>query len=309
MLHIGRNAVYDLAKSGALGSYRIGRRLRFTYEDVQKYISNSRAEESGDGPHAPLGDRIAPPSREQIVICGQDVILDVLSNYMTQAGFNCLRSYVGSYDALTALYKGEVQVASAHLWDGDTGEYNTPYVKRLLPGVPTVIVRLTDRTQGFYVKRGNPKAILDWTDLERSDVTIVNREKGAGSRVLLDEHLRLLGIDSSKVSGYGHEVQSHIAVASAVARGRADVAVGSEKIARQVEGIDFVPLQKEHYDLVLLKSSFETRPIRAMMGILESGIMRDEFAGLGGYDTSDMGRIVSIDQRPPREAWVNDRRR
>lgn len=292
VLHIGRNAVYDLAKSGALGSYRIGRRLRFTYEDVQDYIASSKAEKGN--PHNSAGNRIEPLSREQIVICGQDVILDVLSNYMTQAGFNCLRSYVGNYDALTALYKGEVQVASAHLWDGDTGEYNIPYVKRLLPGIPAVIVRLTDRTQGFYVKRGNPKAILGWADLGREDVTIVNRERGAGSRVLLDEHLRLMGTDPSKVPGYGHEVQSHIAVASAVARGKADVAVGSEKIARQVEGIDFIPLQREHYDLVMLRSSFESRPIRAMMAILESGMMRDEFAGLGGYDTSDMGRIVSL---------------
>ena len=228
------------------------------------------------------------------MVCGQDIILDVLSNYVTQAGFECLRSYVGSYDALTALYKGEVQVASAHLWDGDSGEYNVPYVKRLLPGVPAVVVHLTMRTQGLYVRRGNPKGIHDWADLARPGVVIANREKGAGSRVLLDEHLRLLGIEPSSIAGYGTEVQSHIAVASAVARGRADAAVGSEKVARQVDGIDFVPLQKERYDLVVRRADFDTRPIQAMMAILESGIMRDEFAGLGGYDTTDLGRIAFI---------------
>lgn len=288
ILHIGRNAVYDLAKSGELGSYRIGRRLRFTYTDVQEYIGKTKQ----------VPERKAvpeTPKREQIVICGQDIILDVLSNYMTQAGFECLRSYVGSYDALTALYKGEVQVASAHLWDGDSNSYNLPFVKRLLPGIPAVVIHLTERTQGLYVQRGNPKNLHDWADLGKPGIVMVNREKGAGSRVLLDEHLRMLGIDSASIVGYTTEVQSHIAVASAVARGRADVAVGSEKVARQVEGIDFVPLQKEKYDLVVRRSDFDTRPIRAMMGILESGIIRDEFAGLGGYDTSNMGRIVSID--------------
>ncbi|MGI6220310.1 MAG: substrate-binding domain-containing protein [Coriobacteriales bacterium] len=289
ILHVGRNAVYDLAKSGELGSYRIGRRLRFTYSDVQAYIEHTKTGRAESSPVAG-GSR-----REQLVICGQDIILDVLSNYITQAGFECLRSYVGSYDALTALYKGEVQVASAHLWDGDTNTYNIPFVKRMLPGVPAVIIHLTDRTQGLYVRRGNPKGISDWADLVRPGIVMVNREKGAGSRVLLDEHLRLLDADPSQIAGYDTEVQSHIAVASAVARGRADVAVGSEKVARQVEGIDFIPLQKEKYDLVVRRSEFESRPIQAMMDILESGIIRDEFAGLGGYDTSDMGRIVSID--------------
>lgn len=288
ILHVGRNAVYELAKSGELGSYRIGRRLRFTYADVQGYIERTKTGAREKAP-APIARR-----REQVVVCGQDIILDVLSNYMTQAGFECLRSYVGSYDALAALYKGEVQVASAHLWDGDTGEYNVPYVKRLLPGVPAVVIRLTDRTQGFYVRRGNPKGLRTWEDLAKPGVVMVNREKGAGSRVLLDEHLRVLGIDPAGIAGYGNEVQSHIAVASAVARGRADVAVGSEKVACQVDGIDFVPLQKERYDLIVRKADFESRPIQAMMAILESGLMRDEFAGLGGYDTSDMGRIVSI---------------
>ena len=289
ILHIGRNAVYALAKSGELSSYRIGRRLRFTYADVQSYISRSRKTEMPKSP--PFSMR----PYDSLVLCGQDIILDVLSNYITQAGVECLRSYVGSYDALTALYKDEVQVASAHLWDSDTDTYNVPFVKRLLPGIPTVVIHLTDRTQGFYVAKGNPRGIGSWEDLLKAGLVMVNREKGAGSRVLLDEHMRLLGATPADIAGYDTEVQSHVAVASAVARHRADVAVGSEKIARQVDGIDFIPMQKERYDLVVKKERFETKPIQAMMGILESGIMRDEFAGLGGYDTSDMGRIVSID--------------
>ena len=228
------------------------------------------------------------------MICGQDIILDVLSNYVAQTGIESLRAYIGSYDALADLYKDRVQVASSHLWDGETGEYNVPYVRKLLPGVTVVVVNLTYRMQGFYVAKGNPKNLRTWEDLLRPSVRLVNREKGAGSRVLLDEHVRLLGAEPSSIEGYSTETQSHIAVASSVARGRGDVAVGSEKIARQVEGIDFVPLQKERYDLVVKRENFDSRPVRTMMGVLESGLLREEFAGLGGYDTSDMGRIVWI---------------
>lgn len=174
----------------------------------------------------------------------------------------------------------------------ETNTYNVPFVRRLLPGVPAVVVNLTYRTQGFYVAKGNPLGIKTWNDLAKPGIRIVNREKGAGSRILLDEHLRMAGIDPQEVEGYANEVQSHIAVASTVARGRADVAVGSEKIARQVDGIDFVPLQKERYDLVFKKKDIDSRPMRTLMGILETGILKEEFSSLGGYDTSDMGKIM-----------------
>ena len=289
ILQVSRNTVYALKNKGAINSYTVGRKLRFTYADVQAYIASTKRTKPAS-PKTPF-----PPSQERpFVICGQDIILDVLSNYLSQAGVRCLRSYVGSYDALTALYKDQVQVASAHLWDGASGQYNIPYVQRLLPGTPTVVVHLVCRMQGFYVAKGNPKGIGRWSDLARPDVSIVNREKGSGSRVLLDENLRLLGIETRDVHGYQNEVQSHIAVASTVARGRADVAIGSEKVAKQVDGIDFIPMQKERYDLVVKQEIFDSRAVRALMGVLESGILRDEFASLGGYDTSEMGRIVTI---------------
>lgn len=288
ILQVGRNTVYALKDKGELNSYKVGRKLRFTYADVQSYIARSKS------PHSREGRGGLHEHERKFVICGQDIILDVLSNYIAQTGVESLRAYIGSYDALTDLYKDRVQVASCHLWDGDADEYNLPYVKKLLPSVPTVIVNLTYRMQGFYVAKGNPKNLNTWEDLLAPGVRIVNREKGAGSRVLLDEHIRLLGAQPSSIEGYETETQSHIAVASMVARGRGDVAVGSEKIARQVEGIDFVPLQKERYDLVVKRENFDTRPVRTMMGILESGMLREEFASLGGYDTSDMGRIMWI---------------
>lgn len=288
ILQVGRNTVYALKDKGVLNSYKVGRKLRFTYTDVQSYIARSKSS------NAVTPSAISSAREGRFIMCGQDIILDVLSNYVAQTGVESLRSYIGSYDALTDLYKDRVQVASSHLWDGDTGEYNVPYVKKLLPSVPVVVINLTYRMQGFYVAKGNPKGLKKWEDVLRPGVRLVNREKGAGSRVLLDEHIRILGAEPSSIEGYGVETQSHIAVASMVARGRGDVAVGSEKIARQVEGIDFIPLQKERYDLVVKRENFDSRPVRAMMSILESGMLREEFAGLGGYDTADMGRIMWI---------------
>lgn len=288
ILQVSRNTVYALKDKGELNFYNVGRKLRFTYADVQSYITRaknpSRRNVRDDGFE----------NKGKFVICGQDIILDVLSNYIAQTGIESLRSYIGSYDALTNLYKDKVQVASSHLWDAETDEYNVSYVRKLLPSVPTVIINLTYRMQGFYVAKGNPKNITAWADLLEPGIRLVNREKGAGSRVLLDEHVRLLGAQSASIEGYDTETQSHIAVASMVARGRGDVAVGSEKVAKQVEGIDFVPLQKERYDLVVKQENFDSRSVRTMMSILESGMLREEFASLGGYDTSDMGRIMWI---------------
>lgn len=290
LLKVSRGTVYSLKDKGELPSFLVGRKLRFTRRAVQDYIERSQPGRESPAKASPTA--AFAPQQDSFVICGQDIILDALSNYMNQAGVPSLRSYVGSYDALTSLYKDEVQLASSHLWDGETDTYNVPFVRRLLPGVPAVVVNLTYRTQGLYVAKGNPLGLTAWDDLAKPGVRIVNREKGAGSRILLDEHLRMAGIDPQEIEGYSNEVQSHIAVASTVARGRADVAVGSEKIARQVDGIDFVPLQKERYDLVFKKKDIDTRPMRALMGILETGILREEFSSLGGYDTSDMGRIM-----------------
>ena len=155
------------------------------------------------------------------------------------------RKHVGSFQGLLALYEGKADIAATHLWDSDTRSYNIPYVRRFLPGIPTVIIHLAIRMQGFYVKQGNPLKIKSWEDLIRSDLRLVNREPGSGTRVLLDEQLRFMGINRLDIKGYENVEKSHTAVAIAVARDMADVGMGNQKAAMQVEGIEFIPLQKE----------------------------------------------------------------
>jgi putative molybdopterin biosynthesis protein len=299
ILKIAKNTVYELVKRGELNSYKIGKNLRFSVEDVENYIAQSKAikpqnsvSQSSTDQNKTLNYHLAG---NNFVICGQDLMLDILSNYIErhEKGVRALRSYIGSYDSLSQLYHGNVSVATCHMWDGDTGQYNVPFVRRLLPGIPAVIVHLTYRMQGFYVAKGNPKNILTWSDLKRSDITMINREKGAGSRVLLDEKLRLLGIRGSSINGYNREAQSHLILASTVGRGEADVAVGIEKIANQVKDIDFIPLQKERYELVIKKEDMDLPVIKTILNILRSDEFKIEFEGIGGYDIREMGKIVA----------------
>jgi putative molybdopterin biosynthesis protein len=191
------------------------------------------------------------------------------------------------------LYKNKVNVASSHLWDSETDEYNIPYIKRLLPGTSAVVIQLTYRMQGLYVQKGNPKNIKGWEDFGRDDITMINREYGAGSRVLLDENLKLLNITGNSIKGYATEKQTHLDVASAVSGGKADAAVGIEKIARQVDNIDFIPMKKERYDLVVKKEHINSHEVSAMMNIINSDAFKQEFANIGGYDTSGIGKIIA----------------
>jgi putative molybdopterin biosynthesis protein len=290
MLNVSKNTIYNLIKKGELKSYNVGRKVRFTENDVNAFINRSHASLDAQQTASVLPDL---QTNHGFIICGQDIILDVLSSYMRSYGIPALRAFIGSYDGLMLLYKNKVNVASSHLWDSGTDEYNIPYIKRLLPGTSAVVIQLTYRMQGLYVQKGNPKNIKGWEDFRRDDITMTNREYGAGSRVLLDENLKLLNIVGSSIKGYATEKQTHLDVASSVSGGKADVAVGIEKIARQVDNIDFIPMKKERYDLVVKKEHINSPEISTMMNIINSQAFKQEFANIGGYDTSGIGKIIA----------------
>jgi len=291
MLNVSKSTIYGMIKNGEILSYKVGRKVRFTESDVYDYINRSRTENTPSVAEK-QASYVLKDSVREFVICGQDIILDILSNYMRSYGYQALRAYIGSYDSLTALYRNKVDVATAHLWDGESKQYNIPYVKYLLPGIPTLVIHFTKRMQGFFVAKGNPKNITSWHDFSRSDIVLINREFGAGSRVLLDENLKLLGIPCKSINGYETQVQSHFAVASAVGRGEADVGIGIEKIAKQIDGVDFVPLQQEKYDLVIKEEDLDKPEMIAILNIIRSEEFKKEFKNIGGYDISEMGEVV-----------------
>lgn len=301
ILKIAKNTVYELIKRGELNAYRVGKKIRVDAAEVEAYKDRQKGGRHNPAAEGSVPEKWVTPQKEPVarsagfVICGQDVLLDILSRHLESHpnGVHALRSYVGSYNGLYALYNGEASIATAHLWDGDSGQYNIPYIRRMLPGVPCVIVHLACRMQGFYAAKGNPKNIKGWNDIKRPDITIVNREKGSGTRVLLDENLRLMKIPSASVRGYDRECTTHLAVASAVARGDADLGIGNEKTALQVSGIDFIPIQSERYEMVIKKDDIDKPPFKAVLDILRSKDFISELKGIGGYNLKETGLIVA----------------
>lgn len=302
ILKIAKNTVYELIKRGELNSYKVGKKLRVDTKDLDEYRNGTKRMKDNSHPHSIQNHaRENPyfqeesPRNSGFVICGQDILLDILSRYLQlhPNGIQALRSYVGSYNGLYALYHDNVQMATAHLWDGDTGQYNVPFVRRMLPGIPAVIIHLACRLQGFYVANGNPKKIKGWEDLKRKDLTMINREKGSGTRVLLDENLKLLNIPSNSIKGYDRESTSHLAIASTIARGGADIGIGNEKSGLQVKGVEFIPLQTERYELVVKKQDINKAPFITVLEILRSQEFKVELEGIGGYDLTEIGKIVA----------------
>ena len=303
MLNIAKNTVYVLVKRGELDCYMVGRKMRFTYDDVQKYINRSRmrTEEPAWGAEKALeeigsdsGDEEAFASTDVFRICGNDDILNHLSRRMMEVtpGLKVECIHKGSYDALTMLYRDRVSAAASHMWDSMTDTYNKPFVKAFLPGCPAVLIHVCTRTEGFYVAEGNPKKIFTWEDLRRGDIVMANREPGAGSRILTDVHLAQLGIDGHKIKGYDHARRTHLSVAGAVSKGEADVGVGPEKTALSTRGVAFVPLQEESYDLVIKERILETDAVQTMLSILRSFEFQEEFRYSSGYDVAGMGEII-----------------
>ncbi len=202
--------------------------------------------------------------------------------------------FTGSLSGLIALEQGEADLAGAHLLDEETGEYNLPLVRRLLPGQDVLVVALVERWQGLIVQRGNPKGIHRLEDLARPGVVFVNRQRGSGTRVLLDYRLRTLGIPAGGVRGYQREEDTHIAVAAAVADGSADVGLGIEPAARAAQ-LDFLPLLKERYDLVMFQAARAAPWFEPLMQLLADEEFRKVVTAMGGYETSCSGRILETE--------------
>lgn len=197
-------------------------------------------------------------------------------------------THAGSLGGLIALQEERADLAGIHLMDEETGEYNYPYVKRILPGREVAIVHLAYRIQGLMFVRGNPKEIKGIVDLKRPDVTFVNRQKGAGTRVLLDIQLRHLGIAPHEINGYNQELDTHLAVGMIIARGEADVGLGIKAAARSCH-LDFLPLFRERYDLVMLTAKYHSPLMAPLLEIISSDDFRKSVTSIGGYDTDQTG--------------------
>lgn len=229
-----------------------------------------------------------------VIIGSHDISIDILSNEIRKRGYKIriASGNVGSLGGLIALRKGSCHIAGAHLLDIETGQYNIPYIKRYLKGMKVSLVHLAMREQGLIVQRGNPKKIKGIKDLIREDVKFVNRQRGSGTRILLDYELNRVGIQKEQVSGYNIEEYTHMAVAVDVKSGVADCAMGIYASAKAL-GLDFIPVAQEQYDLVIPSSYLSLENIKIILDTISSFEFREQMRELGGYDPDRSGELLA----------------
>jgi len=234
--------------------------------------------------------------RDTIVVVGShDNTLDILADHIRikHPGLTLSSSHVGSLGGLMAIKKGGCHLAGSHLLDTEDGSYNASYIKKYLPGRGVRLVNLVMRDQGLIVPKGNPKAIRDISDLARDDISMINRQAGSGTRILLDYRLGQLGLDPAGLNGYGTEEFTHMSIAAAVLSGTADVGLGIFAAARALD-LDFIPVVTEQYDLVIPDEFFESKRIQMLLETIVAPAFKDRVASLGGYDTAKTGTVVRI---------------
>src|SRR6266436_7244972 len=233
--------------------------------------------------------------RRKIVVAGCDPAMFIAAEHLRRWDKQELAPYlVGNSIAIEVLKRGEVHLAGVHLADERSSAWNRPDLEHNLKGMDCFVVTFAHWEEGLIVMQGNPKKIRSITDLARPAVKIVNRESGSGARRLLDRELEAAGIQRAKVKGYGDEVFSHLEVASRVKAGMVNTGIGVQAAA-SIFGLDFIPLQRERYDLVIPRAHYETLPgLKTLLDTIVSKPFRDEIEALGGYDTRATGEVRDL---------------
>lgn len=250
--------------------------------------------EAGESVTVSLYRTPAELARTILCVGSHDLILDLLAQFLAEYDRRFVSSNAGSQGGLLALRRGYAHLAGSHLFDPATGDYNIPYIRQYLPGVPVRVTALARRQQGLILRRGNPKGIHALADLARPDITFVNRQRGAGTRVLLDYHLGSLHIAPESIQGYNDEQYTHLGVAAAVASGRADCGLGIAAAAQALE-LDFIPLFQERYDLVVPREHAGSELLAPLFRVMGRQDFRDAVMDLKGYDVSVMGTVILED--------------
>ena len=240
---------------------------------------------------------------EKTILCigSHDLTLDLLAEYLADHDRRLSSANVGSQGGLVALRRGEAHMAGSHLLDPSDGTFNISYIRQYMPGIPVKVVAMVGREQGLMVKKGNPKGIKSLEDIANSErgenrgIQFVNRQRGAGTRVLLDYHLKLMKIMPDSIVGYGQEEYTHLGIATAVASGRADCGLGIAAAAQALD-LDFIPMFQERYDLVIPKQFADDELLAPLFDVLADSRFRGLVSKLKGYDVSVMGNVILEDE-------------
>ena len=241
-----------------------------------------------------VAKRAAAPADALVLAGSDDLLLDLVTQRFAaeHPDVRLVREAVGSLGGLIALSEGRAAMAGIHLLDVESGEYNVPFVTRLVPEEPVVLLNLARREQGLLVAPGNPRRIHRVRDLAQPRCRVVNRQRGAGTRLRLFHALRREGVEPHMLRGYDDELPTHAAVAAAVAAGHADAGPGIRAAAAAWQ-LDFLSLGEERFDLVIPRRLLETRPVQTFLALLHRRDVRRDASALPGYDLSRMGEVVT----------------
>jgi putative molybdopterin biosynthesis protein len=230
-----------------------------------------------------------------VMVGSHDNTLDVLSDHLKtrRSGLTLSSSHVGSMGGLMAIKRGVCHLAGIHLLDTEDGSYNTTYIRKYLPDIAVNLVNLVYRDQGLIVLSGNPKGIKGIEDLVRDDITFINRQKGSGTRNLLDYRLKQIGVEAGKIDGYENDEFTHMSVAVSVQSGSADVGLGIYAAARAL-GLDFIPVVTEQYDLVIPQEHVDSENIQLLLESINTEEFKERVRSLGGYSTEKTGCFIEV---------------
>lgn len=257
---------------------------------------NSEGVEAGESIKVTLLKERTQIENTLVSIGSHDLIMDIISNYMQKSYDRHFLSsaHVGSMGGIMAMKRGEAHIAPIHLLDPKTGVYNISYIKKYLPSKKMALIKGVKRIQGFMLVKGNPKNIQDFHDLQRKDIIFVNRQRGAGTRLLVDYQLEKEGIGTEEIVGYDREMTTHMSVAAAITSNTADVGVGVYSAAKSM-GLDFIPIGEEHYDFLIPKEYLQLDTAKAFIDAITSQEFKEELLKMGGYGIEGIGEIISID--------------
>lgn len=287
-LGIHEKQVYALIKSKRIPSTRVTGKWVFPRKLIDEWIDSD----------ARIGLKEARQKSKRIegvylASGSNDPILDMLQTYLRKSypEFHIFSANTGSTDGLKALNMGYTDIAWSHLYDPKTGEYNIPFLPTYLPNVKPVVVNLFYRDLGFVTLPGNPIRLKGFQDLTKRGVRFINRQKGSGTRLLIDQRLIDFGISSSKIEGYSDEVNTHLEVGLSILGKTANVGIATMAVSKFLS-LDFIPITKERFDMIQSQETFFHKGVQALIRLLHSEEFRQKVEKIGGYDLKDSGRVI-----------------
>jgi putative molybdopterin biosynthesis protein len=288
LFQISKHTVYELIKRGELQAFKVGNKMRIEHSEIERYKESTKAPAKKAQMEHPDIHASIP-----IRLSGSHDFL--VEHFVKQTSkdlqIQIQPTYIGSLEGLMMLYRGQSDIAAIHLLDPASQEYNLPFIHQLFVYESIAVVRFVSREQGFIVAKENPKRITDFIDLTRKDVQFVNRQKGAGTRFLLDSLLSKNGIDPAKINGYGNEEWNHLSTASYISRGMADVTFGIQSAASHL-GLDFIPVAKEQFDLVFRYTNENKEELSSLIHYLQSSEFKSSLTDLEGYGIEEIGTLI-----------------